>query len=128
MHARAPLHAVFGVNEAELAADVARKLRLGGIAAAQAAAQAAPPQSSQPSSSSSQPGGAGPRSRGGSAGAARGDWNSTPAPPEPRGGAELVLAKAGLREVPREVWDAGPSLTKLDLSGNPVGGVGSPRV
>lgn len=116
---------MFGVNEAELAADVARKLRLGGIAAAQAAAQAAPPQPS----SSQQPGG-GPRSRGGSAGAgggpggggSRGEWNSAAAPPESRGGAELILTKAGLREVPREVWDAGPSLTKLDLSGNPVGG------
>ncbi|GLI60310.1 hypothetical protein VaNZ11_002426, partial [Volvox africanus] len=32
----------------------------------------------------------------------------------------LVLARAGLSAVPNEVWAAGPSLTRLDLSGNQI--------
>lgn len=35
-------------------------------------------------------------------------------------GAALLLAGRGLRSVPHEVWGAGPSLVKLDLSNNPV--------
>lgn len=36
-------------------------------------------------------------------------------------GQELVLRGAGLREVPGQVWQAAPTLTKLDLSQNQVG-------
>ncbi|KAL6744766.1 hypothetical protein V8C86DRAFT_3006023 [Haematococcus lacustris] len=36
-------------------------------------------------------------------------------------GPELVLAGAGLRELPEEVWRALPLLTRLDLSGNALG-------
>ncbi|GLC33883.1 hypothetical protein PLESTB_000814300 [Pleodorina starrii] len=85
---------VFGVDEAALAADAARKLRLGGVAAAAAAAAGNP---------------VGCRSGGGGGGGG-GEG----------GGGELVLARAGLREVPREVWEAGPSLTRLDISGNQI--------
>jgi hypothetical protein len=43
-------------------------------------------------------------------------------------GQEMLLAGRGLQQVPREVWDAGPQLVKLDLSCNRVrdgGGGGS---
>jgi hypothetical protein len=88
---------LFGQDEAALAADAARKLRLGAAAAAAAAEVEGRPS-----------GGAGGGGGGGGGGGARG------------GGGELVLARAGLREVPGEVWDAGPSLTRLDVSGNKV--------
>lgn len=44
------------------------------------------------------------------------------------GGQELSLRGAGLREVPLEVWQAGPGLGKLDLSDNPVSEWASCRI
>lgn len=61
---------VFGINEAELAADAAKKLSLGGNV-----------------------------------------------------GQELSLKGAGLKQVPDSVWQAAPQLGRLDLSGNPIGGL-----
>ncbi len=84
---------MFGVNEAELAAEAARKLTL-----AAAAAAASHDRDEW-------------RGAGGGAGAGGGG----------REGRELVLAGAGLRAVPPDVWAAGPSLARLDLSGNQVG-------
>ncbi|GAX78678.1 hypothetical protein CEUSTIGMA_g6116.t1 [Chlamydomonas eustigma] len=89
---------IWGENEAELAADMARKISLS-AAAAEAAANVVGGQTLQHA--------------GGCYAAVQGKSALR----------EICMRGAGLREIPGEFWQAPQYLQKLDLSCNPLGGI-----
>ena len=101
---------VWGVDETQLAADLARKVQVSAQAETQTQAQ-------------ERADGGGRRHQSGSllnpgAAPVPSSSSSVVAVPGPGSGKELSLKGVGLVQVPAEVWQAAPWLSKLDLSGN----------
>ena len=95
---------VWGVDEAQLAADLARKVQVSAQAEAQAQERATSGRHQAPLFNSG-------------ASAVPSSSSAVPAP-GPGGSKELSLKGVGLVQVPAEVWQAASWLSKLDLSGN----------
>jgi hypothetical protein len=103
---------IWGVNEAELAADMARKISLSAAAAEQQAAV--------DYSGVGITGGRPIQQRSSATAAAAGYYASAPSKSPLR---EICMRGAGLMEIPVDFWQAPQYLQKLDLSCNPLGGI-----
>ena len=103
---------VWGVDETQLAADLARKVQVSAQAEAQTQAQERADGGRRHQSGSLLNLGAAPAPSSSSSSAV------AVAVPGPGSGKELSLKGVGLVQVPAEVWQAAPWLSKLDLSGN----------
>ena len=129
---------MWGVDEARLASEVARKLSVsaatvGGFATPMPSSRVAYDNNSSNNinnhnSRSSAPVVAPPSSltpqqayggNGSSSQSVAPSWSGAPAPPQ-QAGRELSLKGAGLTEVPLDVWQAAGWLAQLDLSGNRI--------